>query len=93
MLIGGPALFLAGALAFELGALEKWSRTRFLALVATLLLWLLVPYVSSLTLSAAATAILVAVAAIEQVMVSRKRAAGGGSALASSPELPPESSV
>jgi len=77
VLIGGTALFLLGALLFELGALGKWSRIRLAALAATLLLIPLVPYLTTLMLSALATAILIAVAASEHVWIRHKRARHG----------------
>jgi low temperature requirement protein LtrA len=76
VLIGGTALFLLGALLFEFGALGKWSRIRLVALIATLLLIPLVPHLTTLMLSALATAILIAVAAAEHIWLLHKHRKG-----------------
>jgi low temperature requirement protein LtrA len=74
VLIGGPALFLLGALLFEFGAIAKWSLIRLAGLVATLALALAYSRLSMLVLSIAATTILIAVAAAEHVWFARKHA-------------------
>jgi low temperature requirement protein LtrA len=73
VLIGGPALFLLGAVLFAYGAFGKWATVRIGALLATLALAAIVPFVSPLILSAMSTGILVVMAAIEGVVVARKQ--------------------
>jgi len=73
-LIGGPALFLFGALVFKLSVFKVWSRTRTVGLV---LLAGVVPaasHVSPLVLSVTTTLILVAVGACETWLAGRGRA-------------------
>lgn len=73
VLIGGPALFLLGALWFEYGAIGKWSRIRLAALAGMALLVPVAPWFTALGLSAASTTILVAAAAAEHLWVNTRR--------------------
>lgn len=72
--IGGPVLFLLGALLFKLAVFRRWSRSRIVGLLA---LGALVPValrVSPLALSALATAVLMAVGAAETWWTGRRTA-------------------
>ncbi|HVY52006.1 MAG TPA: low temperature requirement protein A [Devosia sp.] len=99
VLIGGPALFVLGALLFEYGALGKWSRIRLAALAALALLVPLAPRLTSLGLSLATTTLIVAVAIAEHIWFSQRRVglsgvwrgvspASGDSAASRSPRSP-----
>jgi low temperature requirement protein LtrA len=75
VLIGGPALYLFGALLFEFGALGKWSRIRIAGLAAMGLTVLLVPFVTPLVLSIVTTTILCAVGLAERIWLHRTNTA------------------
>lgn len=74
-LIGGPALFLFGALVFKLSVFRQWSRTRIAGLALLAALVPVAGHVSPLTLSVATTLILVAVGAWETWLAETRRAA------------------
>jgi len=65
LILGGPALFLAGGVWFKWSVFRKISPPRASGLVMLGAMVLAAPYLTPLTLSAAATAILVAIAAWE----------------------------
>lgn len=65
VLIGGPLLFLLGAQVFKLAAFGTWSPSRLTGITGLAALAFAVPWASPLMLSAAGTAVLVAVAAWE----------------------------
>ncbi len=67
MILGGPALFLAGHAAFKATVWRWVSWTRVGAIAVLGLLGLLAPYLSALMLSGAAAAVVVAVAVADQV--------------------------
>ncbi len=71
-MIGGPALFLFGALVFKLAVFRQWSRTRIVGLVLLAALIPIASHVSPLTLSVATTLILVAVGAWETWLAERR---------------------
>lgn len=71
VLIGGPALFLVGAILFKQAVFKYWSVPRLAGLVATLALYPLSAGLSPLLLSAATTTIMVALAAWEAVDIAR----------------------
>lgn len=73
--IGGPALFLFGALVFKLSVFRQWSRTRIAGLALLAALVPVAGHVSPLTLSVATTLILVAVGAWETWLAEARRAA------------------
>jgi low temperature requirement protein LtrA len=62
LVLGGPALYVAGHLAFKLNVWRRVSWPRVAALIVLALLGLLAPHVSALALSACAAATVVAVA-------------------------------
>jgi len=65
LILGGPALFLAGGVWFKFAVFRRISASRSGGLVLLGLAALAAPYLTSLTLSAAATAALIVVAAWE----------------------------
>lgn len=71
VLIGGPALFLAGAILFQFGALGRWSAIRIAGLALMALVVLLVPVATPLVVSAATTVILVLVGFVERLVLAR----------------------
>jgi low temperature requirement protein LtrA len=73
VLIGGPALFLFGAVMFELGAFRVWSFIRIGGMVATILLAFLAPSAPPLALLTGTTAILLVVAAAERLWLARHK--------------------
>lgn len=72
VLIGGPGLFLLGALLFKRSVFGVWSPSRLMGLGLLLGLSLLVGQVSVLVLSAAATGVLAAVALAETLWLARR---------------------
>ncbi|MCA0355602.1 MAG: low temperature requirement protein A [Proteobacteria bacterium] len=66
-LIGGPALFLLGALLFKRAVFRRWSRSRLFGLVALAGLGLASPHLQPLALSWLTTLVLVAVCAWESL--------------------------
>jgi low temperature requirement protein LtrA len=73
LILGGAGLFILGHLGFKLVVWRTLNRPRLLALVVLALLGLLAPHVPALALSACAAAVVLAVAACDQLS---KRAAG-----------------
>ena len=71
VLIAGPALFLIGAALFKLSVFRIWPIPRLIGLAAVLALWPVAANFTPLTLSAATTLILVAVATYELVWLAR----------------------
>ncbi|WP_423068755.1 low temperature requirement protein A [Devosia sp. CN2-171] len=71
VLIGGPALFLVGAVLFKRAVFHYWSIPRLCGLVATLALYPFASGMTPLLLSAATTAIMVALATWEVVDIAR----------------------
>jgi low temperature requirement protein LtrA len=75
LILGGPAMYIAGHLLFKWTVWRKVSVPRVTALVVLVLLGLLAPHVSRLALSACAAATIVGVAVADYV--SRRREAAG----------------
>ena len=73
LILGGTGLFVLGHLAFKLVVWRSLNRPRLLALIALALLGVLAPHVTALALNACAVAVVLAVAAADQV--SRRRSA------------------
>lgn len=71
VLIGGPALFLVGAILFKRAVFKYWSIPRLCGLAATVALYPLATGMNPLLLSTATTVIMVALAAWEVVDISR----------------------
>jgi low temperature requirement protein LtrA len=71
VIVGGPALFLIGAVLFKLGVFKYWSVPRLSGLAVILALYPLAGSLSPLLLSAATTAVMLAVAAWEAVDIAR----------------------
>jgi low temperature requirement protein LtrA len=71
VLIGGPALFLAGAALFKLSVFRVWPIPRLIGLAAVLALWPLAASLTPLALSGATTLVLVAIATYELVWLAR----------------------
>lgn len=71
VLIGGPALFLVGAVLFKLAVFKYWSIPRLIGLGLMLALYPLAGGLSPLLLSTAATCIMIALAAWEVVDIAR----------------------
>jgi low temperature requirement protein LtrA len=67
LVLGGPALFLAGHAAFKAVVWKRLSWPRIGAVVVLALLGLLAPHVSALVLSACSVAVVVAVAVADQL--------------------------
>jgi low temperature requirement protein LtrA len=75
LVLGGPALYVAGHLAFKLDVWRRVSWSRVAALAVLALLGLLAPYVTALALSACAAATVVGVAVADFAGGQRARAA------------------
>lgn len=73
--IGGPALFLLGMLAFRLAVFKQWSRTRLLGLALLAALIPVAGHVSPLVLSILSTLAVMVVGAWETLIVMRRRRA------------------
>jgi low temperature requirement protein LtrA len=71
MILGGPALFLAGHAAFKAVVWNRISWQRVGAIPVLALLGLLVPHVSAVTLSACSVAVVLAVVAADQLWPPR----------------------
>jgi len=71
MILGGPALFLAGQAAFKATVWRRISWPRIGAIAVLALLGLLAPHVAALVLSAAAAAVVIAVAIADQLCCHR----------------------
>lgn len=71
VLIGGPVLFLIGAILFKLAVFKYWSIPRLVGLVLMLALYPLAGGLSPLLLSTAGTCIMIALAAWEVVDIAR----------------------
>jgi low temperature requirement protein LtrA len=65
LVLGGPAMYVAGLLAFKLNVWRRMSWPRFAGLAVLALLGLLAPHVTALALSACAAATVVGVAAAD----------------------------
>lgn len=72
LLIGGPLLFMLGGLTAKYAMWGKWSPARLGGVAALAALFLIVPYVTPLTLAASATGVLIAVAGWEACMRHRQ---------------------
>lgn len=70
--IGGPALFLFGALVFKLAVFRQWSRTRIVGLAFLAALIPIASHVSPLVLSILSTVVLVVVGAWETWLRERR---------------------
>jgi low temperature requirement protein LtrA len=73
LILGGPAMYIAGLLLFKWTVWRKVSRPRAVALAVLVLLGLIAPYVSRLALSACAAATVVGVA-IADYLIRRRDA-------------------
>jgi low temperature requirement protein LtrA len=82
MILGGTALFIAGHAAFKLTVWRRVSWPRVAALAACGLLGLLAPHVSALILAGCASAVVVAVAAVDHATAPVAREAGPGREMA-----------
>ena len=71
VLIGGPVLFLVGAVLFKLAVFKYWSIPRLIGLTLMLTLYPLAGGLSPLLLSTAGTCIMIALAAWEVVDIAR----------------------
>lgn len=71
VLIGGPVLFLVGAVLFKLAVFKYWSIPRLIGLALMLALYPLAGGLSPLLLSTAGTCIMIALAAWEVVDIAR----------------------
>ncbi|WP_298161420.1 low temperature requirement protein A [Brevundimonas sp.] len=69
VLIGGPLLFMIGGLLAQLAVFERWAMPRVIGVVALAGLWFVVPMTTPLGLAALTTAVMVAVAAWETLVV------------------------
>ena len=72
--IGGPAMFLFGALVFKLAVFRRWSSTRSVGLALLAALIPVAPHVSPLVLSILSTLTLVIVGLWETVLTQAKKA-------------------
>jgi low temperature requirement protein LtrA len=75
LVLGGPAMYVAGHLAFKLDVWRRLSWSRVAALAVLALLGLLAPHVTALALSACAAATVVGVAVADSVGGHKARAA------------------
>ncbi|KQW79659.1 low temperature requirement protein A [Brevundimonas sp. Root1279] len=75
VLIGGPLLFMLGALIFKLAAFGVWSRSRLVGVGLLLALIPALPFLTPLTLAMATTTVLVFVAAWETLVPQAGRTA------------------
>jgi len=77
LILGGPALFLAGATGVKRYVCGGWVGSHFAGIAALVLLAPFAPMLSLLVVSASAAAVLVTVAAWEELAIRRKRRAHG----------------
>jgi len=77
LLLGGPALFLAGATAVKRYVCGRWMGSHLAGVAALILLLPFAPQFTLLILSASASAVLVTVAAWEELAVRRQRRVRG----------------
>ena len=76
--IGGPALFLFGALVFKVAVFRRWSHTRITGLLLLAALIPIAGHVSPLVLSVLTTLALVVVGAWETILTEHKKDSGLG---------------